>query len=288
MTKKKGLLFFSMSLSSMILFVPAGTSFAKDGVPGGGFFQCTGKESNKIIHCDDFKKYKEINIADPSQKEKLAIELLRAFSSEDVRKVNSWNVELLNESINVVQPKLDKHFKNMLKSLYRIAKNDEEFEKFKKDPILYLKKHGSFPFAEGEFLPGKFYTNADYLAMGEDVRARYKNKEIPVQNNFGYIGTSTSSSLAASHTESNASFSTGSLSESRTEYGYTTHSASMAFGGDRLRLKLPHAPPTTRMKITGEEPVAESHTLFNAEGAGSIKEVKSVMFNTEELMRLKK
>lgn len=286
MTKKKGLLFFSLSLSSMVLFVPGGGAFAKDGVPEGVFYQCSGKESTKVIHCDDFKKYKEVNTADPAQKEKLALELLRAFSSDEVRRVNEWNVDLLNDSINVVQPKLDKHFKNMLKSLYRIAKNDEEFDKFKKDPILYLKKHGSFPFGEGEFLPGKFYTNADYLAMGEDIRDRYKRREIPQENNFGYIGTTTSSSLAASRTESNAAFSTGSLSESRTELGYTTHSATMAFGGDRLRLKLPEPPPAINMKITGEDPVP--NTLIGTNGKSAVKEIKGAMFNTEELMRLKK
>lgn len=288
MTKKKGLLFYSLSLGSIVLFVPSGNMVAKEGLPEGVYYHCTGKEINKIIHCDDFKKYKEINLADPAQKEKLAIEIFKIFTLEDVKKTNDWNIDLLNESISIVQPILEKHFKNMVKSFYRISKSDEEFELFKKDPISYLKKHGSFPFADGEFLPGKHYTNADYLAMGEDVRVRFKKKELPEEDKIGYIASTTTSSIAAYRTETNASFNTGSLSETRTEYGYTTRSASMSFGGDRLRLKLPDTPQPTRMKITGEEPVAESHTLFSANGNGALKEEKGVMFNTESLMRLKK
>lgn len=236
---KKALCYYSNILLVTIIFIPD-SSLSQEQVFG-DVLTCTSKIKSNVISCSDLHKYELISVNDPSEKIKLVNELLANITNEEVQSIRNWNIDLLRESMPQVEEQLGKHLKSIAQSLYRISKSEEEFKKYERNPILYLKKYGAFPINDGEFLPGIKLSNEEYLNIGKDVKRRYEDKLLPPESELAYIYSSKSETLAIRSTETNYDFKTGSLSESKTEYGYSSKTNSLSFSsGNKLIISLPN------------------------------------------------
>ena len=230
--KKKGFRFFSESLKIWIVFVPLIEYSNGAEVESDIWLECSKKDFTRgIIVCENQNNYKPLVL--PIDEAVLSLELLRNITRGEVGNLRQENYQLLEKNFDTLYEKMAGASRNLGSTLILLSNNSDEYEKFKNNPLDYLDERGVFPFQKGEYLTGVPFKAEEYVKFVDGVIASLGKKELGNADIMAAIATTSTSSLAATRTETHYSFSTGSLSETRTSAGYSTGSGTMAFTSGR-------------------------------------------------------